>query len=498
MDVAALFVETDGAYFGVPGVDPWDEPRDARKYAGYRPVVAHPPCQRWGRYWHGPPNKPHQFRLGEDGGCFGAALTAVRNYGGVLEHPADSHAWGWFGLKKPPRAGRWVRADEFGGWTCYVEQGHYGHMARKGTWLYAVGTALPELKWGRSPQRIHPRALELHGYEKARRIGMMAMVGGQGQDPHPRRHAGRISRRVAGYRPQRRYTDQQGTVLMTQQDDIIPPVLTDADIEEIRQDWHCFFQSSTQGGVGVCIRDIERRVLSQVRTPVPDERQLLVALQAIAEHPDSGEWNLGAAKLREIARAALASAPLANDVTPAGMKEICPECGHQFGCFHSPYIDKLRAQASAPVAGEAITDLQALQWAEKYGIQWALHTPDAIREVIADAQRLAAPQASAEDDRELRAAAQAFYDASKTVARFAVESLDDRDALVAASVRLRAALSATQPEQGFTECVFDGPAPEGYKSWHAWCTTPVKSGAFIRAARVDDWAKNPTGEDTKP
>ena len=27
MDVAALFVETGGAYFGVPGVDPWDEPR---------------------------------------------------------------------------------------------------------------------------------------------------------------------------------------------------------------------------------------------------------------------------------------------------------------------------------------------------------------------------------------------------------------------------------------------------------------------------------------
>ena len=105
MDVAALFVETAGAYFGVPGVDPWDEPRDARKYAGHQPVVAHPPCQRWGRYWHGAPNKPHQFRLGEDGGCFAAALTAVRNYGGVLEHPADSHAWGWFGLKKPPARG---------------------------------------------------------------------------------------------------------------------------------------------------------------------------------------------------------------------------------------------------------------------------------------------------------------------------------------------------------------------------------------------------------
>jgi hypothetical protein len=34
------------------------------------------------------------------------------------------------------------------GWTCCVEQGHYGHRARKATWLYAVGTELPILQWG--------------------------------------------------------------------------------------------------------------------------------------------------------------------------------------------------------------------------------------------------------------------------------------------------------------------------------------------------------------
>ena len=179
MNIAALFVETHGAYFGITGVDPWDEPRDARTYAGPHPVVAHPPCQRWGRYWHGAPRKPHQFRLGEDGGCFAAALTAVRNYGGVIEHPAHSRAWGYFGLRVPPSAGGWVQADDFGGWTCHVEQGHYGHLSRKGTWPYAVATERPELRWGPSPQRLHPRAVELYGYEKARRIGMMAMVGGK-------------------------------------------------------------------------------------------------------------------------------------------------------------------------------------------------------------------------------------------------------------------------------------------------------------------------------
>ena len=177
--IAAIFVETDGAYFGVPGVDPWDVRRDAKKYCGPYPVVAHPPCQRWGRYWHGAPNKPHQYLLGDDDGCFASALTAVRKFGGVIEHPAYSHAWRYFSLAKPPNAGGWVKADELGGWTCHVEQGHYGHMSRKATWLYVVGTDLPELIWGPGEQRIHPVALAKHGYEKARRIGMMAMVGGK-------------------------------------------------------------------------------------------------------------------------------------------------------------------------------------------------------------------------------------------------------------------------------------------------------------------------------
>lgn len=85
--IAALFVETDGCYFGLPGVDPWDEPRDARLYAGPHPVVAHPPCQRWGRYWHGSPSNPHQFQKGDDGGCFAAALAAVRQWGGGNRTP---------------------------------------------------------------------------------------------------------------------------------------------------------------------------------------------------------------------------------------------------------------------------------------------------------------------------------------------------------------------------------------------------------------------------
>lgn len=146
--IAALFVETNGVYFGLPDVDPWDAQRDARLYAGPHPVVAHPPCERWGRYWGGGPSVRIPRVKGADAGCFASALVAVRRFGGVLEHPEASHAWREFGLLTPNKAGGWVVADSFGGWTCCVEQGHYGHRARKATWLYANGVELPTLIWG--------------------------------------------------------------------------------------------------------------------------------------------------------------------------------------------------------------------------------------------------------------------------------------------------------------------------------------------------------------
>jgi hypothetical protein len=145
--IAALYVERAGCYFGIDGVDPWDEARDARLYPGPWPVVAHPPCERWGRYWGGGPmlhGSSSQKTLGDDGGCFASAVSAVRRFGGVLEHPQASHAWRHHGIATPPRNGGWIRGDSTG-WTCCVEQGAYGHRARKATWLYAVDVDLPKL-----------------------------------------------------------------------------------------------------------------------------------------------------------------------------------------------------------------------------------------------------------------------------------------------------------------------------------------------------------------
>ena len=152
--IAALYVETGGVYFGRGGVDPWDEQRDARKYDGPHPVVAHPPCARWGRYWGGAPKTWPRLKLGDDGGCFKAALASVRQFGGVLEHPEGSHAWRFFELNIPPKTGGWVVADWQGGWTCCVEQGHYGHRARKATWLYVSGIIPDPLQWGKSAATI--------------------------------------------------------------------------------------------------------------------------------------------------------------------------------------------------------------------------------------------------------------------------------------------------------------------------------------------------------
>jgi hypothetical protein len=151
--VAALFVATNGIYFGRPDVDPWDEKRDARLYAGPHPVVAHPPCERWGALWFGGMilhRQGKRKKLGDDGGCFASALASVRAWGGVLEHPAYSRAWRAYGMPAPKAQGWW--RDVFGGWCAHVEQGHYGHRARKATWLYYVGAhAPPSLIWGKSP-----------------------------------------------------------------------------------------------------------------------------------------------------------------------------------------------------------------------------------------------------------------------------------------------------------------------------------------------------------
>lgn len=187
--IAALYVETGGSYYNLLDVDPWNESRDARTYPGPYPVVAHPPCQRWGKLWAGQPlhikRTGERKTKGDDGGCFAAALAAVRRWGGVLEHPWGSHAWAHFGLTVPPRTGGWTAADDQGGMTCCVEQGRYGHYARKPTLLLAYRTARPEMDWGIGESRLDPEVIARVGLKRAKRLGEVCGRGG-GKDSAPR------------------------------------------------------------------------------------------------------------------------------------------------------------------------------------------------------------------------------------------------------------------------------------------------------------------------
>lgn len=152
--IAALFVQPDGCYLEFENIDAWPECRDARLYDGDMPVIAHPPCQLWGKMarvnysrWGGDHNRP-----GNDGGCFKSALDSVNRCGGVLEHPAQTYAWAEYGLEKPKGEG-WQRSGD--GWVCEVWQSAYGHRANKATWLYYKGRHKPHpLKWDR-PRGTH-------------------------------------------------------------------------------------------------------------------------------------------------------------------------------------------------------------------------------------------------------------------------------------------------------------------------------------------------------
>lgn len=135
--VAVLFARSDSVYKHLPGCDVWDAERDARRWPGGCPVVAHPPCRAWGRLRAFA--KPRQ----DEKDLARLAVDLVRRWGGVLEHPASSSLWPDMGLPRPGRG-----ADAAGGWTFAAPQSWWGHRAAKESWFYIVGPGprdLPEI-----------------------------------------------------------------------------------------------------------------------------------------------------------------------------------------------------------------------------------------------------------------------------------------------------------------------------------------------------------------
>jgi hypothetical protein len=135
--VAVLYCDPRGPYpsLVVPGVqlECWGLPyRDARRYEGPWPVVAHPPCGAWGNLRH--------LHKRNDSDCAPNAVARVREFGGVLEHPAGSRLWEHSQMPVPSsdECVEHAYTDQWGGYSVEVNQVDWGHQCNKPTWLYCV------------------------------------------------------------------------------------------------------------------------------------------------------------------------------------------------------------------------------------------------------------------------------------------------------------------------------------------------------------------------
>jgi hypothetical protein len=146
--VSILFAAPDSVYKTIPGLDVWDEDRNALNWPGGNPGVFHPPCRLWSKWMHyfsTAPQSEKQLALW--------SIEMVRRYGGVLEHPACSRLWDQGGLPKPGTSDQW-------GLTIALYQQWFGHAAQKATWLYICGTdELPAIPFSLGQPKCHYSAV---------------------------------------------------------------------------------------------------------------------------------------------------------------------------------------------------------------------------------------------------------------------------------------------------------------------------------------------------
>jgi hypothetical protein len=138
MTISVLFA-TNQSVYKLLGLDVWDRKRDALRFAGSGPIIAHPPCRTWGNLKTVATKAPageHALAL--------FAVDQARRCGGVVEHPAGSSLFDQCGC------GRAGEPDDWGEWVLECDQWHFGHSCAKPTKLYIVGcspTNLPTMTY---------------------------------------------------------------------------------------------------------------------------------------------------------------------------------------------------------------------------------------------------------------------------------------------------------------------------------------------------------------
>ena len=131
--IPVLFTQEKSNYNNFKIFDCYDLKRNALSYSDRIPIIAHPPCRMFSKL-RGLSTAP----LSEKKLAF-FALSKVRQFGGILEHPRSSTLWidGNFNLDGS--------VDSYGGFLRSVDLSWFGFPARKKTMLYFCGIAPGQL-----------------------------------------------------------------------------------------------------------------------------------------------------------------------------------------------------------------------------------------------------------------------------------------------------------------------------------------------------------------
>ena len=124
--ISVLFAAKNSIYKTIPGLDVWDEERNAMLWPGGNAGIFHPPCRLFCQLKHLSTAPKSEKEL-----AFWS-IDAVRRFWGILEHPAHSTLWEEKSLPEPGK-------KDLYGFTFSVDQFWFGHPGVKRTWLYICG-----------------------------------------------------------------------------------------------------------------------------------------------------------------------------------------------------------------------------------------------------------------------------------------------------------------------------------------------------------------------
>jgi len=113
--ITVLCANKNSIYKQIPGIDVWDQVRDAYYFYGSNPVITHAPCAQWSRMKAFANYDTDAKEL-----AFFCLKHVVRN-GGIFEHPAGSSFFKEAGIEKNVYS---------------VDQSWWGFPASKKTYLF--------------------------------------------------------------------------------------------------------------------------------------------------------------------------------------------------------------------------------------------------------------------------------------------------------------------------------------------------------------------------